>query len=169
MNKKSSARLPEMLSLKGESGKIEKVALLCDLFMLAVFIWNQIRYGMNMLFLIIPLSILGAYFIFDGIVPEEYCFLETKLEIRHLFRKSTSIYYDSIFNYEATKKDSFIDIGQNNKVKLYYLKNKEKKTAAVCRPKDIDSFVETVKKKCPVFREESSNKSRLEVFFNSSN
>ena len=153
-----------MLTIKGEAGKTEKAALVCDMIILAVFLWDQIRYGLNMLFLIIPLAAIGLYLALFCVVPEEYCFSEDSLRIQHRFRKPVSIPYASVFNYEASAKDSFINIGRSNKVKLYY-ELRGKKRAALCRPRDVETFVETLIKKCPEFREEPGGKSSIEVFF----
>ncbi len=157
-----------MQTIKGESGNTEKAALVCDIIMLSVFLWNQIRYGLNMLYLIIPLTLIGLYLFFFCIVPEEYCFDESSIKICHKFREAVEIPYQTVFNYEAAKKDSFINIGNSNKVKLYYQVD-EKKKAVICRPRDVESFVNLLKSNCPEFHEDSDKKSRIEVFFDNNN
>lgn len=157
-----------MQMIKGESGNTEKAALVCDIIMLAVFLWNQIRYGLNMLYLIIPLTLIGLYLFIFCVVPEEYRFDENSIKICHRFRKTVEISYQAVFNYEAAKKDSFINIGNSNKVKLYYQVDGKKK-AVICRPRDVESFVDLVKTNCPEFNEDSDKKSRIEVFFENNN
>lgn len=153
-----------MQLIKGESGNTEKAAFVCDVIMLTVFMWIQIRYRMNMLYLIIPLILIGLYLFFFCIIPEEYCFTEDSIRIFHRFRKAVEIPYETVFNYEVTKNNSYINIGLNNKVKLYYQINKKKK-ALICRPRNVESFVDLVIKNCPEFHEDSDNKKRIEVFF----
>lgn len=153
-----------MLTIKGEAGNTEKAALACDVIIFAVFLWDQIRYGLNMLYLIIPLAAIGLYLAIFCIVPEEYCFGDDSLRIQHRFRKTFLIPYVSVFNYESSAKDSFINISHSNKVKLYY-ELCEKKKVVLCRPRDVETFVEMIIKKCPEFREESDNKKRIEIFF----
>ena len=106
------------ITLPGESSLLDKGALTCDLVMLGIFLWNQIRYGMDMLFLIIPLVLLGIYLLLFCVYPEEYFFTDAGLEVHHKFRKMVVIPYDAVFNYEASSHDSFINILQNNKVKV---------------------------------------------------
>ena len=38
--------------IKGEAANTDKAALGCDMLVLAIIAWDQIRYGMNMLYLI---------------------------------------------------------------------------------------------------------------------
>lgn len=153
------------LTLSGESSNIDKGALVCDLIMLGVFIWNQIFYEMDMLFLIIPLVLVGIYLVLFCIMTDEYCFTESSLEIRHRYRRTVLITYDSVFNFDASAHDSFINILQSNKVKVYYTESK-KKRMILCRPKDVASFVEALKQNCPEFSEEKREKTKLDVFLN---
>ena len=153
------------VELPGESSGLDKGALVCDLLMLGIFLWNQIRYGMDMLFLIIPLTLVGAYLLLFCVFAETYCFAETALEIQHRFRKTVAIPYDCVFNFEASAHDSFINILQSNKVKVYYTQGKGKKTI-VCMPRDVETFVETLKWNCAEFHEDHKDVSKLEVFFN---
>ena len=162
----TSDREVQLRTFRGESSNSDKGALICDLVMLCIFLWNQIRYGMNMLFLIIPLALLGVYLALYCVWPEEYCFTERSLTVRHKFRKSMEIPYEAVFNYEASSKDSFINIHQSNRVKIYYTKEKKKK-AILCMPKDVASFVDTLKWNCPEFHEDPKEKSKLDVFFDS--
>ena len=159
-----SKRIPRQLVLAGEAGHAEKGALACDLIMLGIFVWNQIAYGIDMMFLIIPLALLAVYFVMFGLVAEEYRFAEAALEIQHRFRKTVVIPYDAVFNFEASARDSFINIVQSNKVKVYHAQGTQKKMT-MCTPKDVATFVETLKWNCPEFHEEPQEKSKLEVFF----
>ena len=163
-SKNRICKIEKMLTFKGETGNFEKTALVCDIIMLVIFIWDQIRYGMNLFFLIIPLVVIGVYLIVFCMMPEEYCFSESVLMIQHRFRRAVLIPYESVFNYESSARDSFVNIGHNNKVKLYYQVD-DKKKAVICRPRDVESFVEAVRMKCPEFCEELDKKSRIEVFF----
>lgn len=152
------------IAIQGESSFLDKGAFVCDLVMLGVFLWNQIRYGMDMLFLIIPLALLGTYLLLFCVYPEEYRFTDAGLEVHHKFRKMVVIPYDAVFNYEASSHDSFINILQNNKVKVYYTQEKQKKMIQ-CLPGDVESFVEALKWNCAEFHEDEQEKSKLEVFF----
>ena len=168
MNKPETAgnRIARTLTIQGEAGGLEKSALACDAFMLGILGWNQIRYGMDMLFLIIPLVLVGIYLLLFGVIAEAYYFINDSLEIRHRFRKTIAIPYDAVFQYEAQAHDSFINIAQSNKVKVYYAQG-HKKSVVLCRPEDTELFVETLKWNCPEFHENPKEKSRLEVFFSS--
>lgn len=151
---------------KGKPAGFEIFALVCDLIMLSVLILTHIRYGVNMLFLIIPLILIGIYLVLFCVIPEEYCFLDNTFEIRHRFRRTVMIPYDQVFNYEATASDSFINIGQSNKVKIYYQVN-NKKSTLICRPKIVESFVDVLKLKCPIFN--IKNENSLNAFFDDTN
>lgn len=162
MSNKSSEK---RLTLKGESAAGDWGALVCDGIMLAVFLWNQLYYGMNMLFLILPLAAIGVYLILFGVLPEYYSFGQSGLVIAHRFRKEKQIPYECVFNYEDSRHDGFINILQNNGVKVYYYTPKGKKAVAMCRPRDVDTFVEMLKEKCPEFHSDDSANTRLSVFF----
>jgi hypothetical protein len=95
-------------------------------------------------------------------------FREDALEIHHKFKKTVKIEYESVFNYDSTVKDSFINIFQSNSVKVYYTVE-TKKRVTLCSPKDVSSFVDTLKWNCPEFWEDSTKRSGLEVFFKSKN
>ena len=153
----------QKLSLQGETGGLEKGALVCDGIMLAIFLWNQLRYGMNMMFLIAPLTLIGVFLFAFGVTPETYCFTENGLEIIHKYRKTKRIGYDTVFNFEASARDSFINITNKNLVKVYYTAGR-KKCLAVCRPCDVESFVEALKANCCELQDTAKN-SRLDVFF----
>lgn len=153
------------IKLPGESSHLDKGTLACDLIMLGIFLWNQICYGMDMMFLIIPLALLGTYLLLFCVYPEEYCFADTGLEVHHKFRKTVVIPYDAVFNYEASSHDSFINILQSNKVKVYYAQARQKRMIQ-CLPRDVESFVEALKWNCAEFHEDKQEKSKLEVFFN---
>ena len=166
MSKQSNVenRKPRIQSFVGESGGFDKGALACDVIMLAIFLWIQTVYQMDMLFLIIPLVLLGVYLVLFGVLPETYMFTEDSLEVQHKFQKTIRISYDSVFNYDESVKDSFINIFQSNRVKVYYMIGRKKKVI-LCTPKDVSSFVETLKWNCPEFYDNLKEKSSLEVFF----
>ena len=151
-------------TFSGESNSMDWIALICDLVMLGIFVWAQLWYHMNMLFLIIPLLLLGIYLISFCVFVEEYRFTEEALEIRHKMRKTVTVSYDSVFNYESGARDSFINIFQSNRVKIYH-ECKGKKSVTVCAPRDVASFVEVLRWNCPEFHDDSKEKSNLDVFF----
>lgn len=163
MNKQNSAGIAGECIFKGETGGMDKGALVCDLLMLAICLWNQVRYGMDMMFLIVPLALIAVYLVMYGCVPEEYCFAESALEIRHRFRKTVCIPYDAMFNFEASERDSFINISHSNRVKLYHTAGKSRRLT-VCRPCDVGGFTDMLKRMCPEFCMDEGKTSRLEVF-----
>ncbi len=165
MNSQEYKKTTDPIIIHGETGIAEKGALACDVFMLIIFLWNQLRYGMNMLYLIIPLVFIGLYLVLFYLKPEEYYFTNEAVEIHHKWRKTRFIPYDSVFNIDSSVHDSFINLLQNNWVKLYHLKN-DKKALTICKPHDVETFVSIIKDRCPEFCEEDTEKSRLEVFFN---
>lgn len=155
---------PKKPVIQGESSGLDKGALVCDGIMLAICLWNQLRYGMDMLFLIIPLVGIGAFLFVFGVMPETYHFTDHALEIVHKFRKTKYIPYETVFNYEASARDSFVNITQKNLVKVYYTE-KGKKQLVLCRPCGVETFVDALKANCSEFHEEQKQ-SRLDVFFN---
>lgn len=163
-NNHNTTASPRLLTIRGEVNKSDLGALVCDVVMLAIFLWNQIRYGMNMLFLIIPLFCVGVFIVVFGIVPEQYRFGETSLEIVHRFRKDTKIPYETVFNYDALAHDSYLNILQGNTVKVYHTVGGKKKLT-VCRPQDVESFTEVLKINCPEFHSKEKGQVSLEVFF----
>ena len=160
----SPVNTDDCIKINGTTCRTDICAFTCDMLLLCVFLYNQIFYGMNMWFLILPLFLIGIYLAFSGFVPEKYFFTETSLEIRHGFYKVTDIPYEDVFNLEAKGKDNFINLLQENRVTVYYTAGKRKK-ASVCRPENIHVFEEELKKRCPVFNG-NEQKSRLSVFFN---
>ena len=152
------------LIIRGETVFAEKGALVCALFMLMLFLWNQFRYGMNMMIFIIPLTLMCLYLVIVCTVPEYYCFTESELEIRRRWGVIRRISYHSVFNLESSVHDSSINLLQGNKVKLYYLNN-GRKTLSVCRPVDVETFTDILRERCAEFNEDTENNSRLEVFF----
>lgn len=158
----------EPLLLKGESGSSEKIALVCDVLMLAILLWNQLYYGMDMLSLIIPLALIGAYLVLFAVTAESYRFTADSLEIVHPLRKTVSIPYVAMFNFDMTAHDSFINITQGNKIKLYYTVGKTKRLT-ICRPRDIMTFADMLKQNCPEFHTEQPKANRLDVFFENKN
>ena len=151
------------MTIRGEANGMDKGALVCDVIMLAILLWNQLRYGMDMLFLIIPLALIAVYLVLFGMVPDTYCFTKDSLEIVHRFRKKVKIPYETVFNYESSARDSFVNITQRNLVKVYHTVGTKKKLTA-CRPCDVESFVDALRTNCSEFHEEP-RKSRLDVFF----
>lgn len=166
MIKRKKMKNPEeklnTLIVKGEVSRIDIGALTCDLIFLGIFIYNQIFYNLNMWLLILILIVVGLYLAFFGVFPEKYHFTEKTLEIRHLFYKVASIPYEAIFNLDVKGKDNFINLLQDNKVKVYYTVKKTKKMI-ICKPQNVFVFENELKKRCPEFEED--NKSRLKVFF----
>lgn len=152
------------LTLRSEVSSADVGALVCDVVMLAIFLWNQLYYGMDMLFLIIPLALIGVYLAVFCVVPEAYCFAESALEITHPLRKTVRISYETVFNFDAVAHDSFVNILQGNRVKLYHTVGKTKKLT-ICRPRDIIKFTDMLKQNCPEFQTEATQRNRLEVFF----
>lgn len=161
MQKHKDAEAP--LVIGGEVSRGEVGALICDILMLGVFLYNQIFHDLNMWYVILPLLMIGIYLVFFGAVPEKYYFTETALEVRHLFYKVVRIPYTTVFHLEATQKDDFVNLLQENKVKVYHTK-KEAKRLTVCRPRDVHTFAEELKKRCPEFKD--GQESKLDVFFN---
>ena len=159
----STEEVDRDLVIKGEVGRLEIVAAVCDVFMLSIFLYNQIFYGINMLFLIIPLIVIGLYLLFFGIIPEKYRFTDTSLEIWRISNKTATIFYDQVFNLEVTARDGFVNLLQDNKVKIYHTAGKSKRST-ICKPRDVDNFAKELKKRCPEFAEDGQN-SKLEVFF----
>ena len=156
------------MTLVGETNVADKGVLFCDLLMIGMFTWNQLRYGMDMLFLIIPLVLIGIWIAIFGLIPESYRFADLTLNVVHKFRKTLQIPYEKVFNYEATSHDTFINILRRNTVKVYYYTAAGKKRVALCSPRDVETFVEVLRAKCPEFYEEEPNSS-LKVFFDHRN
>lgn len=156
------------LLLKGESSGSDKLALICDVLMLGILLWNQLYYGMDMLFLIIPLGLIGIYLLLFCTTPESYRFADSSLEIVHPLRKTVRIPYDTVFNFDMTAHDSFINITQGNKIKLYHTVGKTKRLT-ICRPHDIITFADMLKQNCPEFHAEEPKTNRLDVFFENKN
>ena len=154
--------------MQGEPGSTETCALVCDVLLLAMFLWNQLCYGMNMLLLIIMLLLIGVYLAIFGVIPEAYRFADRGLEIVHPLRKSVWIPYEAVFNFDATIHDSFINLLQGNKVKVYHIDGKTKK-ATVCRPRNAGAFVDVLKQKCPELHTDANANHRLETFFENEN
>lgn len=153
----------QLRSFPGEVSGVEVGALACDLLMLGIFLWDQIVHRMDMLFAIIPLTLIGLW-LFFWVFPETYRFAEEGLQITHKFKKTVTVPYGAVFNYEATARDGFLNLLQGNRVKLYYTQGK-KRLAVTCLPRDVSGFVETLKTNCPEFWEPDREKSRLAVFF----
>ena len=97
-----------------------------------------------------------------GIIPERYYLTETSLEVWHLTKRIAHISYESVFNLEAISRDGFVNLLQENKVKVYHYAGKSKKLT-ICKPRDVYTFTEELKKRCPEFDDNTQN-SKLEVF-----
>lgn len=138
--------------------------LICDLVMLSIFLWDHFVYGLDLLFLIIPLALIGLWLIFFCIFPETYRFAEEELYIIRKFQKTVAISYASVFNFDAVSRDGFINLLRSNQVKVYYTQEK-KRRAFICTPQDVEGFVETLKTNCPEFDLPEQEESRLNVFF----
>lgn len=151
------------LIIRGEADRGDLGTLICDALLLGVFFYNQIFYGLDMWFVILPLLAIGLYLVFFGIIPDQYHFTETALEVRHLFCKTVSIPYVAVFNLEAKERDNFVNLLQENKVKVYYAVGNAKKLT-VCKPRDVYAFVQELKKRCPEF-DEDGQESKLKPFF----
>ena len=151
------------LIMSGEIGRGELAAVACDALLLIVFLYNQIFYGLDMWFLILPLFGIGLYLTAFGILPEKYHFTETTLEVWQLSLKVATIPYEAVFNLEQKATDGFVNLLQENKVKVYYTAGKTKRLA-LCKPKDTDAFTKELKNRCPEFKEDGQ-KSKLDVFF----
>lgn len=148
----------------GEVSTSEVGALVCDVIMLAIFLWNQLVYGLDMMALIIPLALIGLWLLLFCVVPEVYRFEERALLITHRFRRTVSVSYTSVFNYDAVARDGFVNLLRSNRVKVYYTHD-GKRRMAVCLPRDVEGFVDTLKARCPEFDAQDSEESRLAVFF----
>lgn len=151
------------LRISGEIGRGELGALVCDVLLLGVFLYNQLFYGLDMWFLILPLLAIGLYLALFGVIPEKYLFTETSLEIWHLFYKAAVIPYEAVFNLETSERDSFVNLLQDNKVKIYHTAGRAKRLT-ICRPQNVVAFAEELKKRCPEF-EEDGQESKLDIFF----
>ncbi|MBR5236739.1 MAG: hypothetical protein IKW06_05165 [Clostridia bacterium] len=156
--------MSDILILRGEVGRTEFGAVACDVLLLGVLIYNQILHGLNMWFLILPLVLIGFYLVVFGILPERYCFTASSLEIWNFFYKVDCISYETVFNLEAKSRDNFVNLLQENKVKLYYSKGKSHRMV-ICKPKNVHAFVEELKGRCPGLAEDESE-SKLESFLN---
>lgn len=168
MSKQAAADSVRTLTIQGKSGGGDIGALVCDIIMVVILLWNQIRYGMDMLFLIIPLILIGFGIVVFGIIPETYCFTETALEVTHKFHRTVRIPYETVFNFDAAAQDRFINILRSNTVKVYHTVGKKKKLT-VCAPQDVEGFVDALKANCPEFHVQGQKKSRLAVFFEGRN
>lgn len=152
------------MTIRGEAPASEKAALCCTVFLIAISLWNHLHYGFNMLFLLLPLLLIGAYLVFDTFFPEEYFFGEEGLEIRQKIHKPVKIPYNGVFHLESTKRDSFFNLTERNIVRLYYSVS-EKDRSVICRPVSVEPFVDAIRERCPAFRKEQEKRTQLEVFF----
>ena len=162
-SRKEPVKMSDSLIIKGEVGRAEIGALVCDVLLLGAFVYNQVFYGLDMWFLILPLLIIGVCLVVFEIIPERYHLTETSLEVWHLTKRIAHISYESVFNLEVIARDGFINLLQENKVKVYHNAGKSKKLT-ICKPSDVYTFTEELKKRCPEFDDNMQN-SKLEVFF----
>ncbi len=159
----AQGRIIIQINIRGKIRPTDLVAFYCDLFMLVLLIWTQIKYGLQLLFLILPLLSIGIYLALFCLIPESYAFEIDALMIRHPFRKQKAISYTAVFNYEYAVSERFSRIKGNAQGKVYYTANGKNKMA-VCLPEDGNRFSEAIYCNCPVFQEENGEKSRLETF-----
>ena len=117
-----------------------------------------------MLFFIIPLALIGLWLVLFCIFPETYRFVEEELQITHKFKKTITVSYTSVFNFDSVSRDGFINLLRSNRVKVYYTQGK-KRRVIICTPRDVEGFVETLKINCPEFDLPEQNSSQLAVFF----
>ena len=154
----------DALVILGQINRIETAALVCDVLLLCVFVVDQVFFSLNMWLLILLLLIIGLYLFLFGLFPERYIFTPEALEIRNLIYKSGSIPYNDVFNLEITRRDRLINLVQQNKIKVYYYTTGNNKKLVICRPRDVDSFSEEMRKRCPEF-DDDWQESSLNVFF----
>lgn len=155
----------KIMMIKGKVQAWDILVVCCDIVMLVLFLWIHVIYQFDMLFVIIPLIILGGYFGFYCLVPYEYIFNTECLEIRHRFYKAQLIPYVSVYEYEMRTKDGFLHVTENNQVKLYY-QEKKKYRFVRCNPGDIEMFVTLLKKRCEKLHSKKETKTRLEKLIN---
>ena len=162
-SQKENRKSDEALTFYGQVNRTETVAFVCDVFLLAMFLMDQFIYGLNMGVLILPLTLIGLYLLFFGALPERYVFTKETLEIWNIACKTASIPYQNVFNLDITRKDGFVNVIRQNKVKVYYTTGKKKKLI-ICNPRVVDDFSDELKKRCPEFEVDWKN-SNLKVFF----
>ncbi len=161
--KKEDVKPNEQFTLYSQVNRTDTAALICDVFLLCVFIIDQIFYGLDMWFVILPLVLIGLYLLLFGVFPEKYIFTRESLDICNLVYKTASIPYKNVFNMEATGKDGFVNLLRQNKVKVYYTSGNSKKLS-VCRPRNVDEFTDKLKKRCHEFDDDWQD-TDLKVFF----
>lgn len=145
----------------GVAGSIDKVAFVCNTFVLVIFLYDQFFANMNMWMLIIPMALIEVYLLLFCLLPEDYCFTAESLEIHHRCRKTMIIPYSSIFDSDSERKDTSLNITKSNSVKVYYASG-NKKRVKICRLKEVDLFVELLQEKCSVLKEEFESKTEIE-------
>ena len=150
-----------MTVIKGKVQTSDIIAISCNTIMLICFLWTHFVLKFDMLFAIVPLSVLEIYLYFFCLLPNEYTFASKGLEIKHQFQKTQVILYSSMYDYETKAQDGFINITENNEVKLYYQVNKKYKMIK-CNPSDVEMFVSMLKKKCDAFHVETKEKTQLD-------
>lgn len=139
-------------------------ALICHLVLLAMFLWNQLVWGLNMLPLILILSAFALLTLLF-LLPQTMRFESDALVITRFAAKRVSVPYDAVFNCDATIKDSFLNAAFSNSVKIYYYTEKNKKSALLLRPERAELFVDELKRRCKEFWEETNKESAVDVFF----
>ena len=137
----------ERIVIKGKVQTLDVIAIACNAAMLVLFLWIHIVYRLDMLFMIVPLTILEIYLFFFCLLPYEYVFCGNGLEIRHKLWKTQVVQYASVYDYEAHVKDEFLNVTENNEVKLYY-RNERKYRMIKCYPSDVEYFVSQLKGHC---------------------
>ena len=157
MDDKTKPSFPDV-ELPGVCGSSERWAVGCDAAMLILFTYTWIRYGINMFWLILPLWLCGVYLVMFWLIPSVYVFTDKALEIRHRFRRTQAVPYDSVFNVSAAARDRRLNITADNRVNVYYEKGpKARRTLCVCTPADVQTFVAEIKRRCPEFQDEDED------------
>ncbi len=164
----NTARPPVTCRIKGRIATSDILAFICDVVMLGLLLWIQFRHGLEMMFLIIPLLLIGLFFLFFPLTPEQYVFTNVSLEIVHRFRRREEIFYESVFNIESRKSNGLLDAFNSSAVMVYH-NSKGKKRSTLCRPTDVDTFREAIYANCPVFHSGERTKSLLESFLEAQN
>ena len=139
-------------------------ALICHLVLLAMFLWNQLVWGLNMLPLILILSAFALLTLLF-LLPQTMRFESDALCITQFAAKKVRVPYDAVFNCDAKLKDSFLNAAYSSTVKVYYRNERNKKSALLLRPERAELFVDELKRRCKEFWEETNKESAVDVFF----
>ena len=157
----NKSRVKQGIVFKEKTQRSATFALGCTVVMLGIFLWVQLVYNLDMLFAIIPLNIVGICIYLFCMVPHEYVFSNTCLEIQHKFFKPLRIPYELIYDYELNIKDNFLNITADDGIKVYYEVGKKYKFVS-CYPENSLAFAEELKRKIVVDDEEILADTKLE-------